>query len=138
LPEATNSAQPPSQASEPQAQGLGDYPVLLATIDSNEREPVKVNRYRSILEQLDQSFVETPQQIADMSASAKEGLEKEGVSENVLPIMEAMNIVLPEPIENQKYAEYTAAYMTLRTKGQSHEEATRGLRALISAIRSNP
>jgi hypothetical protein len=128
----------PPLANEPPAQDLRNYPVLLATIDGNERDSVKINRYRSLLEQLDQSFVETPQQIANVSASAKEQLEKEGVSEGVLPIMEAMNSVLLVPIENQKYAEYTAMYMTLRTKGQSHEEATRGIRALIKAITSNP
>lgn len=125
----------PPQATQPVE---SDYPVMLATIDGNDGDPIKVNRYRSLLGQLDAAFVETPEQITDMSANAKAELAKEGIDESVLPIMEAMNTVLPVPIENQRYAEYTAVYMTLRVKGQSHEQATRGMRALLAAITSNP
>ena len=117
---------------------LSDYPMMLATIDGNDGDPLKVNRYRSLLGQLDDSFVETPEQIADMSANAKAELGKEGIAESVLPIMEAMNIILPVPVANQKYAEYTAAYMTLRVKGQTHEQATSGLRAFLASITSKP
>jgi hypothetical protein len=127
-------------ASPPQSRGptSSDYPMMLATIDGNDGDPLKVNRYRSLLGQLDDSFVETPEQIADMSANAKAELGKEGIAESVLPIMEAMNTILPVPVANQKYAEYTAAYMTLRVKGQTHEQATSGMRALLASITSKP
>lgn len=131
---ASGCAVSPPQATKP---AQSDYPVMLATIDGNAGDPIKVNRYRSLLGQLDSAFVETPEQIADMSANAKAELEKEGIAESVLPIMEAMNTVLPVPVDNQKYAEYTAAYMVLRVKGQTHEQATGGLRALLAAITSN-
>jgi len=131
----------PNQKARKEAQGkksLSDYPMMLATIDGNDGDPLKVNRYRSLLGQLDDSFVETPEQISDMSANAKAELGKEGIAENVLPIMEAMNTILPVPVANQRYAEYTAAYMTLRIKGQTHEQATSGLRALLASITSKP
>ena len=131
----------PEQKAQKEAQEkktLSDYPMMLATIDGNDGDPLKVNRYRSLLDQLDDSFVETPEQIADMSANAKAELGKEGIAESVLPIMEAMNTILSVPVANQKYAEYTAAYMTLRVKGQTHEQATSGLRALLASITSKP
>lgn len=121
----------PTQVTAP---APSDYPVVLATIDGNSGDSTKVNRYRSLIEQLDGAFVEAPQQIADMSANAKAELEKEGIDESVLSIMEAMNLVLPVPIGNQEYAEYTSAYMVLRIKGQTHEEATSGLRAFVRSM----
>jgi hypothetical protein len=131
----------PEQKAQKEAQekkSSSDYPMMLATIDGNDGDPLKVNRYRSLLGQLDDSFVETPEQIADMSANTKAELGKEGIAESVLPIMETMNTILPVPVANQKYAEYTAAYMTLRIKGQTHEQATSGLRALLASITSKP
>jgi len=48
--------------------------------------------------------------------------------------MEGMNSLFSKKIENQQYAEYIAAYMTLRMDGQSHSEAILGLDALLEMM----
>jgi hypothetical protein len=133
---ATNSAQPPKAATKtaPAPEKKLTYEEMLATIDGDGTEEIKVNRFRSLLSQLDDTYVENKKQISDMTVRGKEILKKEGVTESLLNIMEGMNKIFPSKIENQKYAEYIAAYLTLRKKGQSHQEAVDGLTDLIAAI----
>ena len=109
----------------------------LATINAGgyvSKNDIAVARFRSLLNQLSATFVEDKQQIADMSVTAQNLLKKEGVQESLMNIMEGMNRLFPRKIGNQKYAEYAAAYVTLRTKGQSHSEAIRGLQAILRGL----
>ncbi len=118
-----------------QASELLEY--KLATINAGgyvSKEHVTVARFRSLLNQLSVIFVEDKQQIADMSVTAQNLLKKEGVEESLINIMEGMNQLFSKKIENQKYAEYAAAYVTLRGKGQSHTEAIRGLQAILRSL----
>jgi len=89
------------------------------------------------LDQLSSTYVENKQQIADMSVTAQEMLEKDGIEESLLNIMEGLNQLFATRIENQKYAEYAAAYVTLRSKGQSHSQAIRGLQAILRSLGVN-
>lgn len=101
----------------------------LATINSGSYVPkdhVTVARFRSLLEQLSETFVENRQQIADMSVTARQLLKKNGIEESLINIMEGLNTIFSIRVDNQKYSEYAAAYVTLRDKGQSHSEAVRG------------
>jgi len=111
----------------------------LAVIDGKgyiSKNHISIARFRSLLLQLSNTYVENRQQIADMTVRAQETLkEDEGIKESLLNMMEGMNQIFYEKIENQKYAEYMAAYMVLRRKGQSHSEAINGLKAIIEAIR---
>ncbi|MCK4430984.1 MAG: hypothetical protein KAW19_06745 [Candidatus Aminicenantes bacterium] len=109
----------------------------LATINAGGYVPkdhVTVNRFRNLLNQLSKTYVENQQQIADMSVRAQQILKERGISESLLNIMQGMNQIFPRKVENQKYAEYSAAYLTLRSKGQSHREAIEGLNALIQSL----
>ena len=109
----------------------------LATINAGayvSKDDITVARFRSLLNQLSATFIENKQQIADMSVTAQNLLKKEGVQESLMNIMEGMNQLFPRKIENQKYAEYAAAYVTLRSKGQSHSEAIRGLQAILRGL----
>ena len=109
----------------------------LAVIDTQEpveRSGIKVARFRSLLNQLSTTYVETKQQIADMTVFAKQDLRKSGIKESMLNMMEGMNKLLPQKISNQKYAEYLTMYITLRDKGQSHTEAISGIKALLKAF----
>jgi len=118
-----------------QASELLEY--KLATINAGgyvSKEHVTVARFRSLLNQLSVTFVEDKEQIADMSVTAQNLLKKEGVEESLINIMEGMNQLFSKKIENQKYAEYAAAYVTLRGKGQSHTEAIRGLQAILRSL----
>ena len=109
----------------------------LASINAGgyvSEDHITVARFRSLLNQLSSAYIENKQQIADMSVTAQQLLKKEGVAESILNIMEGMNQLFASRIENQKYAEYAAAYVTLRSKGQSHSQAIRGLRAILQGL----
>lgn len=109
----------------------------LATIDAGRSIPtdhITVARFRSLLHQLSATYTENAQQIADMTVKAKQILKKDGINESLISIMEGMNQILPQRIENQRYAEYVSAYVALRSQGQSHTEAVRGLQAMLRSI----
>jgi len=61
-------------------------------------------------------------------------LNKDGIQESLINIMEGMNQLFPRKIDTQKYAEYAAAYVMLRNKGQIHTEAIRGLQAILRSL----
>lgn len=109
----------------------------LATINAKgyvSPDHLTVARFSRLLSQLSSTYVEDKQQIADMSVKAQQLLRDNGVEEDLLKIMEGLNQLFSRKIENQKYAEYASAYVTLRDKGQSHTEAINGLRALLQGI----
>ena len=119
------------------AQASESLEYKLATINAGgyvSKDHITVARFRSLLNQLSATFLENKKQIADMSVTAQNLLRKEGVDESLLNIMEGMNQLFSRKIENQKYAEYAAAYVTLRGKGQSHMEALRGLQAILRSL----
>lgn len=119
------------------AQASESIEYKLATINAGgyvSKDHITVARFRSLLDQLSATFVENKNQIADMSVTAQNLLRKEGIEESLLNIMEGMNKLFSRKIENQKYAEYAAAYVTLRSKGQSHTEAFRGLQAILRGL----
>jgi len=51
-----------------------------------------------------------------MTFKAQSLLKKEGIQDQMLSILEGMNQVRVTHIPNQRYAEYFAMYVTLRTK----------------------
>jgi len=109
----------------------------LACIDAGRRvdqDDIKVARFRSILRQLSETFVEDRQQIADMSVKGQQMLKQEGISETLLNIMEGMNQLFSTTVANQKYAEYITAYLTLREKGQPHEQAIKGIQGILRSM----
>jgi len=109
----------------------------LATINQKgyvSKDHISVARFRRLLEQLSSTYVEDRQQIADMSVKAQQILRDNGIEESLLTIMEGLNQILSMKLENQKYAEYVAFYVTLRDKGQSHSEAISGLKAILRGL----
>jgi len=109
----------------------------LAIIDAGGYVPkdhITVTRFRSLLEQLSKTYVENNQQISDMTVTAQNLLLKKGINESLLNIMGGLNKLFSKPIENQKYAEYAASYVTLRGNGYSHTEAIQGLKAVLESM----
>ena len=109
----------------------------LATIDKGyvSDNDLTITRFRSLLDQLSNKYVENKQSIADMTVATQKLLkEKYGISESLLRIMEGMNRILYQRIPNQAYAEYTTVYIQLRNSGMSHSEAVEGLAALIQTL----
>ncbi len=97
-------------------------------------DDITVRRFRFLLGDLDNKFIESRQQIADMSVLAVEMLDEVGIAESLLNIMEGVNSIFPIKMENQRYAEYSAAYVTLRKKGMQHDEAVGSLGDIIRAL----
>jgi hypothetical protein len=109
----------------------------LATINAKgyvSKDHITVARFGRLLSHLSLTYVEDKQQIADMSVTAQQLLRRNGIEEDLLKIMEGLNQLFPRKIENQKYAEYSAAYITLRDKGQSHTEAIKGLKTILQGF----
>lgn len=69
-----------------------------------------------------------------MTVVAQQLLKKNGIEESLLNIMEGMNQLFSKKIENQKYAEYVSAYVTLRNKGRSHSDAILGLQEVLRGM----
>ena len=105
----------------------------LACIDGKCGDKMVEARFRSLLHQLSSTYAENPEQIADMTVRAQQLLKEKGVSEKLLNIMEGMNQLFSRT-KGLKYAEYAAAYITLRVQGQSHASAIRGLKALLQGL----
>jgi hypothetical protein len=96
---------------------------------------VQTARFRSLLSQLTEKFVESEKEISDMTVKAQDLMKKEGIAESLVSIMEGMNQIFAAKVANQEYKQYVAAYVTLRSQGQSHDQAVSGLRALIGSLR---
>ena len=112
---------------------------MLAIIDSDgyvAEDDIKVVRFGSLLRQLDDSFVEDQLKIGNMTVYFRKHLRGEGVDESLLNIMESMNQMLPEKIANQKYELYVSIYTSLRSKGQTHIQATSNLKLAINSLLS--
>ena len=109
----------------------------LATINAGSyvsTDHITVARFRSLLSQLSTTYVENKQQIADMTVKAQQLLLNNGVNESLLNMMEGMNHLFQMRVENQKFAEYIAAYVALRSEGQSHSETVLGLKAILRSL----
>ncbi|MDI6854864.1 MAG: hypothetical protein QME75_14830 [Deltaproteobacteria bacterium] len=109
----------------------------LACINAGRRvsqDDITIARFKSLLRQLSETFVENGQQIADMSVKAQKILREDGISESLLNIMEGMNQIFSSKVGNQKYAEYIAAYLTMRNKGHSHTQAIASIRSLLRSM----
>ena len=107
---------------------------MLASIDAGRyilRDDVSIEKFRALLKQLDEKFIEDETQIGDISVSTKFQLRDVGIQESLLNIMEGMNQLFSDTQEDIKYAEYTTFYLGLRKKEYSHDNAIKGLKLLI-------
>lgn len=109
---------------------------MLAVVDFGyvDKGDIRIARFRSLLEQLSATFVESPGDIAGMTTKAKQMLEEKGISEKMLNMMEGMNRLFAEPFPNQRYSEYMGLYVVVRNDGATHEEAIEGLNSLLEAF----
>ena len=92
-----------------------------------------VARFRSLLDQLSQNYIEDPQQIANMSVIARNKLKAYGVDESLLNIMEGLNqIIWTNGPRKRRYSEYIFAYAGMRHNGLTHCEAIERLQASLN------
>jgi hypothetical protein len=121
------------QKYKPQKKSLA---YMLATIDNGyvSEGDISITRFRSLLNQLDQAYVEDQQTIADMTVMARKILrDKYGIDESLHNIMEGMNQIFYQH-HGFQYAEYVTVYVQLRKVGKSHSEAVRELSSLVHAL----
>ena len=92
-----------------------------------------IDRFRSLLDQLSQNYVEDPQQIANMSVIVRNQVKANGTDESLLNIMEGLNrLIWPQDSGKRRYSEFAFAYAGLRNKGLTHGEAIERLQAKVS------
>ena len=109
----------------------------LATIDKGyvSRDDIIITRFRNLLQQLDGTYIENKQQIADMTVVAVQDLlrDKYGIRESLLNVMEGMNQVVPSK-EGAGYKLYITAYVQLRNQGLSHQRALLGIESFLKSM----
>jgi len=92
-----------------------------------------VTRFRSLLDQLSQNYIEDPEQIASMSLIVRDKLKAYGINEPLLNIMEGLSqIIWPHESKKRRYSEYIFAYADMRNNGLTHCEAIERLQATLS------
>lgn len=106
---------------------------MLATIDKGyvDKDDIIIARFRSLLSQLDKTFIENKKQISDLTVGTQEILKKEGIKESLLNIMEGLNSLYPSLPTKLKYADHIVVYIAFRDKGHSHRTAIAMLKDLI-------
>jgi hypothetical protein len=109
--------------------------ALLDSDESGSRDELVAARFKSLLNQLTELYIEDREDIAHTTFAAKKMLKERGIEEKMLNIMEGINSIFYQKVENQKYKEYVAAYVTVRAKGMSHQDAIKGLKDIIKAIK---
>lgn len=124
----------PATSQESRATESLEYMLAVVDFGYVDRGDIRIARFRSLLEQLSATFVESPEDIAGKTTKAKQMLEEKGISEKMLNMMEGMNRLFAEPFPNQRYSEYMGLYVVARNDGATHEEAIEGINSLLEAF----
>jgi len=110
----------------------------LAILEENrfvEVTHIKAARYQSLLDQLDNQYIESDQQIANMTLIAQEQLREKGLEVQVMAIMEGINrLYYNMSHTNESYAGIASLYVLGRDSGLEHSEAIEGIQQLISGL----
>lgn len=116
------------------SQSLG---CKMATVDTKkyytETDPL-VKRYNNMFNQLDVKYLENKDQIADMTVTAKNELEKIGLNEPMINIMEGISRLTDANTKNKKYADNISCYIIFRSQGFSHYDALKKMQDLLSVM----
>jgi hypothetical protein len=98
-------------------------------------DPVKVNRFRFLLDKLQARHTETRKQIGDLTSQAQGALKDYGVRETLQEIMESMNQVKADPRQGKgSYKELVTSYVTVRADGMTRSDAVKGLNQFFTGI----
>ncbi len=108
----------------------------LATIDKGyvSRDDITITRFKSLLQQLDATYADNKQELGDSTVVAQRMLKNDyGIKETMLNIMEDLNKVYITKV-NPSYALYVTAYVMLRGKGLSRQQAIIGVESFLKSI----
>jgi hypothetical protein len=100
-----------------------------------KNDDITVRRFRNILDNMTALFPEENDQgISDGIVTVRNLLEKGGISESLLNIAESLNKIFIENKAGVKFNELSAAYVTLRLKGNSSSETVQGLQSMFNTL----
>jgi len=109
----------------------------MATIDTkeyySETDPL-VKRYNNMFDQLDVKFIESEDRIADMTVVAKNELEKIGLNEPMINIMEGICRLVDVNTKTRKYADNVSCYIIFRSQGFNHSAALKEMQDLLTVM----
>jgi len=109
----------------------------MATVDNEkyytEEDPL-VKRYNNMFNQLDVKYIETKQQIADMTVVARKELANIGLKEPMINIMEGICRLIDRNTQNKKYSDNVACYIIFRSQGFNHTQALAKMQDLLSIM----
>ncbi len=95
-----------------------------------------MNEDKEMLERISKKFGESEQSIDQATTKARQLLAEHGIVESSHVILVAMDNIFPQQTKGTKYSEGVAAYVTLRQKGESHQQAIKGMREMFSHLHS--
>ncbi|MCJ7449358.1 MAG: hypothetical protein MUO72_16910 [Bacteroidales bacterium] len=117
-----------------QGQSLG---CKMATVDTKkyytETDPL-VKRYNNMFNQLDVKYLETKDQIADMTVTAKNELENIGLSEPMINIMEGICRLTDTKTKSKRYSENVSCYIIFRSQGFNHSDTLKKMQDLLAIM----
>lgn len=119
------------------AQSLGNK---LATIEKNgyvSENDILVKRFNSLLKLLDNNYIDTKQEIADKTVTARKLLQENGIDVSMIKIMEGMNKIYDLNNSNRKYNEYLTCYIIFRVNGYNHDKSLSLLQESINTYGIN-
>ncbi len=124
------------QATQQQAPKSETIEYKLATIDKGyvSRDDITIIRFKSLLQQLDATYADNKQELGDSTVVAQRMLKNDyGIKETMLNIMEDLNKVYVTKV-NPSYGLYATAYVMLRGKGLSRQQAIIGVESFLKSI----
>jgi len=116
------------------AQSLGYKLAMVQTGKVAIEDDLLTKRFNSLLKQLDEKYTENQTQIADMTVTAKNELNKEGISQPMINIMESINLLIDLKTKVKSYADNITVYIILRHQGHNHVDAIKNLQDLLTLM----
>jgi hypothetical protein len=109
----------------------------LAVIERNsfvDKDDLLVKRFNNLLNQLENKYMDSQQRISDATVAAKESLEKGGIKESMITLMEGMNTIYDPSNKSKKYHEYLGSYLIIRLQGRTHKETLLIFQQLLNEV----
>jgi hypothetical protein len=121
----SNTANQSNQEIAPSEQSIAYKLAVLEKDDYVSEDDQIVVIFDDLLQQLDNKYNVTKQEIGDMTYKLKEITGNEGINVSMIKVMEgALQVV------NLTYAEYLGNYLTLREQGYTHNNTIESLKLL--------
>ena len=120
-----------SNSQQPAASQASEKLTAAAALSARSGEPLP--RCKNLLKRLSIKCTESDKEIVGAALSAEEKLERLGFEEELLPILEGLDAVIPASPGNSFFRN-VSAYWTLREQGRTHEAACLGVPLFLKMV----